>query len=58
MIICVLIPGLFTALQPWEWIKKSRPTLKGLGGWQTLSGFNDYFCVLIPGLFAALPTLG
>jgi hypothetical protein len=42
-------PGLERKREPWDIIFKSRPTLKGLGGWRTLSGFHHYY-VLIPGL--------
>src|SRR5215212_4667889 len=41
-------------LEPWYSILNPNQTLKGLGGWRTLSGFNDYFNVSDPRVVAAL----
>ena len=46
-------PGFERPREPWGHIQKWRPTLKGLGSWRTLSGFNDYF-VIYPKVVAAL----
>ena len=50
-------PRVRASREPWDMIVNGVKTLKGLGGWQTLSGFNDDVCS-DPRVVAAAPTLG